>query len=263
VADSVTGSELTTLAIDRPADGVAVLRIDRPEKLNAQTVRMFTEFGIAARMLAEDVSVRAVVLTGTGVRAFSAGFDLGEIDVIADMGARSFLKFQETATEGIQAIRHLPVPVIAAVHGAAVGGGLALALAADLRLVAPTAKFSAAFIKMGLSMGELGTSVNLAALVGPAKAAEFGWTGRMIGADEALRTGLANRVVPTDDLLDEAIAMASSFAERDRGELSLAKTVLQRAAETPSFRTALDLEITAHALAAAAGSEAGAGAGPR
>src|SRR5436305_4093821 len=118
------------------------------------------------------------------------------------MGVREFLRFLETATGGIQAIRHLPYPVIAAVHGAATGGGLALALAADIRLAAPTAKFSAAFVKVGLSMGELGTSYNLTRLIGPAKAAEIGYTARIVLADEAERIGLVNRVVPSESLLD-------------------------------------------------------------
>lgn len=243
--------ELTTLRIERLPGNVSVLRIDRPDRMNAQTIRMFTEFGIAARILADD-GTRALVLTASGTRAFSAGFDLGEIDEISRMGPRSFLKFQETATEGFQAIRHLPFPVIAAVHGVAVGGGMALALAADIRLVAPEARFSAAFIKMGLSIGELGTSYNLTRLVGPGKTAEFGYTGRMIGAAEAVETGLANRIVPTDELVPEAIRMASTIAERDAGELRLQKLTLQRALELPSFLAAMDLERTAHALALAA-----------
>jgi enoyl-CoA hydratase/carnithine racemase len=244
-APDASDRELSTLTIEHLPGGVAVLRIDRPDRMNAQTVRMFAEFGIAGRILREQVDagqVRAVVLTASGDRAFSAGFDLSEIDVIAGMGVRDFLQFQETATEGIQTIRAIPVPVIAAIHGAAVGGGLALALAADVRLVAPTAKLSAAFIRMGLSIGELGTSYNLVRLVGPAKAAEFGFTGRMIDAAEAVRTGLANQVVPTETLLGEAVAMATQIAERDPAEVRLSKMLVQRSMEIPSFRAALDMQ---------------------
>src|ERR1700730_4107656 len=114
------------------------------------------------------------------------------------MGVRECLEFQETPPGGIQAIRHLPFPVIAAVHGAATGGGMALALAAAIRLVSPTAKFSAAFVKVGLSMGELGTPYTRSGLVGPGRAAEIGFTGRLVGAEEAIRIGMANRVVPTE-----------------------------------------------------------------
>src|SRR5207245_10423402 len=200
--------ELQTLTFEVVEAGLGVLRINRPERMNSQTVRMFTEYGLAARAL-RDSRLRALILTGAGERAFCAGFDLDEVDVITRMGVREFLEFQETASGGIQAIRHLPFPVIAAVHGAATGGGLALALAADIRLVSPATRFSAAFIKMGLSIGELGTSYTLTRLVGPGKTAEFGYTGRMIDAEEAVRTGLANRIVPTESLVDEAVAMAS------------------------------------------------------
>src|SRR6266699_19831 len=180
--------------------------------MNSQTVRMFTEYGLAARAL-RDSRLRALILTGVGERAFCAGFDLDEVDVITRMGVREFLEFQETASGGIQAIRHLPFPVIAAVHGAATGGGLALALAADIRLVSPTAKFSAAFLRVGLSMGELGTSYNLSRLIGPGRAAEIGYSARIVGAAEAVAIGLANRVIPADRLSDMPVALAA-FKEK-------------------------------------------------
>jgi enoyl-CoA hydratase/carnithine racemase len=164
------------------------------------------------------------------------------------MGVREFLKFQETATGGIQAIRHLPFPVIAAVHGAAAGGGLALALAADIRLAAPTAKFSAAFVKVGLSMGELGTSYNLTRLIGPARAAEIGYTARIVLADEAERIGLVNRVVPSDSLLDEAVAMGRLIAQNSPGGVRMSKRAIQRNQEITSYAAALELENRGQAL---------------
>jgi enoyl-CoA hydratase/carnithine racemase len=170
------------------------------------------------------------------------------VDVIIRMGLREFIKFQETATGGIQAIRHLPFPVIAAVHGAAAGGGLALALAADIRLVAPTAKFSAAFIKVGLSIGELGTSYNLSRLVGPGRAAEIGYSGRIVGAEEAVRIGLANRMVPAEQLLDDAVAMARLIAANSPGGVRMSKRAIQRNQEITSYAAALELENRGQAL---------------
>lgn len=239
--------ELETLQIELLDGDIAVLRINRPERMNSQTVRMFTEYNTAARAL-RDSGLRALILTGTGKRAFCAGFDLDEIDVITRMGVRDFLKFQETATGGIQAIRHLPFPVIAAVHGAATGGGMALALAADIRLVSPTAKFSAAFVKVGLSMGELGTSYNLSRLVGPGRAAEIGFTGRLVGAEEAIRIGMANRVVPTEQLFDEAVAMARLIATNSPGGVRMSKRAIQRNQEIGSYAAALELENRGQAL---------------
>ena len=239
--------ELQTLAFEMAEAGIGVLRINRPERMNSQTVRMFTEYGLAARAL-RNSRLRALILTGAGERAFCAGFDLDEVDVITRMGVREFLEFQETATGSIQAIRHLPFPVIAAVHGAATGGGLALALAADIRLVSPTAKFSAAFLKVGLSMGELGTSYNLSRLVGPGRAAEIGYTARIVGAAEAVAIGLANRVVPTDRLYDEAVALARLIAANSPGGVRMSKRAIQRNQEITSYAAALELENRGQAL---------------
>lgn len=238
---------LDTLTLELAEPGIAVLRTNRPGRMNSQTVTMFTEYNTAAYAL-RDSGVRALILTGTGQRAFCAGFDLDEIDVITRMGVREFLKFQETATGGIQAIRHLPFPVIAAVHGAATGGGLALALAADIRLVAPTAKFSAAFVKVGLSVGELGTSYNLSRLVGPGRAAEIGFTGRLVDAEEAVRIGLANRLCPAEELFGEALAMARQIAANSPGGVRLSKRAIQRNQEITSYAAALELENRGQAL---------------
>jgi enoyl-CoA hydratase/carnithine racemase len=239
--------DLETLSLEVLDAGVAVLRMNRPERMNSQTVKMFTEYNTVARAL-RDSGLRALILSGTGERAFCAGFDLDEIEVITTMGVREFLKFQETATGGIQAIRHLPFPVIAAVHGAATGGGMALALAADIRLVAPTAKFSAAFVKVGLSMGELGTSYNLSRLVGLGRAAEIGYTGRLVGAEEAVTIGLANRLVPSENLLDEALAMARLIAANSPGGVRMSKRAIQRNQEITSYAAALELENRGQAL---------------
>jgi enoyl-CoA hydratase/carnithine racemase len=236
-----------TLAVDVLDRDIAVLRVNRPDRMNSQTVTMFSEYGTAARAL-RDSGLRALIVTGTGTRAFCAGFDLDEVGVITRMGLREFLKFQETAANGISAIRHLPFPVIAAVHGAAAGGGLALALAADIRLVAPTAKFSAAFIKVGLSIGELGASYTLSRLIGPGRAAEIGFTGRLVEAEEAVRIGLANRVVPAGELMTAAVAMARQIAGNSPGGVRMSKRAIQRNQEITSYAAALELENRGQAL---------------
>ncbi|MGV9710976.1 enoyl-CoA hydratase/isomerase family protein [Gordonia sp. NPDC003424] len=244
---SIDFPSLDTLTFTEAEPGIGILRMNRPDRMNSQTVAMFHEYLAAGRAL-RDSGLRTLIVTGTGERAFCAGFDLDEIDVITKMGVREFLKFQETATGGIQSIRHLPFPVIAAIHGPATGGGFALALAADIRLAAPTAKMSAAFVKVGLSMGELGTSFNLARLVGPARAAEIGFTARIVEADEALRIGLVNQVVPSDDLLDEAMAMARLIAQNSPGGVRMSKRAIQRNSEIGSYEAALELENRGQAL---------------
>ncbi len=239
--------DLETLSFDEPEPGIGILRMNRPERMNSQTVQMFHDYLTAGRWL-RDGGLRALIVTGAGERAFCAGFDLEEISVITSMGVREFLKFQETATGGIQSIRHLPFPVIAAIHGPATGGGMALALAADIRLGAPTLKMSAAFVKVGLSIGELGTSVNLAKIVGPARAAEIGYTAKIVTAEEAERIGLVNRIVDSADLLEEAMAMARAISTNSPGGVRMSKRAIQRNAEIGSYEAALELENRGQAL---------------
>ncbi|WP_235536034.1 enoyl-CoA hydratase/isomerase family protein [Nocardioides sp. Root190] len=229
-----------------PGD-IGVLRINRPDRMNSQTIRMFSEYGEAAFAL-RDAPLRALIVTGTGTRAFCAGFDIDEVHEITEMGVREFLKFQETATGGIQGIHFLPFPVIAAVHGPATGGGLALALAADIRLCDPAAKFSAAFVKVGLSVGELGTSYHLTRLVGPARAADIGYTARIVKADEAERIGLVNRVVPTDELFDAALELARQISQNSPAGVRMSKRAIQRNMEVGSYAAALELENRGQAL---------------
>jgi enoyl-CoA hydratase/carnithine racemase len=208
---------------------------------------MFAEFGLVAHAL-RDSGARALVLRGAGEQAFCAGFEPAEIDAVTRMGVREFLGFQEMATGGLTAIRHLPFPVIAAVHGAAAGGGMSLALAADIRLAAPTAEFACSFVRVGLSAGELGTSWQLTRLVGSGRAAEIAYTGRPVAADEAERIGLVNRVVPAEALFDEAFALATAIAANSPGGVRMSKRALQRNQEITSYAAALELENRGQAL---------------
>ncbi|HEY6494149.1 MAG TPA: enoyl-CoA hydratase/isomerase family protein [Trebonia sp.] len=244
--------ELETLTLEPLDGGVVMMRVNRPHRMNSMTVRMFTEFNLVAAAL-RDSGARALIMTGAGERAFCAGFDLDEVKVIAEMGIREFLRFQELSAGGLAALRSLPFPVIAAVHGAASGGGLSLALTADIRLASPTAKFNAAFVKVGLSAGELGTSWTLTRLVGPGRAAEIAFTGRNVGADEALRIGLVNRLVPASDLLGEALSLARRIGASPAAGVRMSKRALQRNLEVASYRAAVELENRGQALLLTAG----------
>lgn len=239
--------ELQTLLVELRSDGVAVLTVNRPERANSQTVTMFHEYNDAALAL-RDSGARALIIRGAGDKAFCSGFDLAEVGVIQEMGVREFLRFQEAATGGLAAIRGLPFPVIAAIHGPAVGGGLALALAADIRLAAPTAKLSCAFVRVGLSCGELGTSWQLTRLLGYGRAAELGFTGRVVDAAEAERIGLVNRVVPAEELFVAADALAAALSSNSPGGIRLSKRALLRNQEIPSYAAALELENRGQAL---------------
>ncbi|MCE3551087.1 enoyl-CoA hydratase-related protein [Pseudonocardia sp. RS11V-5] len=237
----------TTLRLERPRDGVVVLILDRPDRLNAMTATMFGELETVARALDREEGLRVLVLTGAG-KAFCAGYDLADAEQLPGLGALGMLELQEKAARALAALRGIRVPVIAAVNGAAAGGGLSLALAADIRLGSPRARFNAAFVKIGLSAGDLGASWLLPRLIGPAAAAEFVYSGRMMGAEEAERTGLVNRVVPEEDLLATALEMAEQICGNSPGGVQLSKRALQANMEVNSYAAALELENRGQAL---------------
>lgn len=243
----MTDGPWTTLRLDRPREGVVVLTLARPDRLNAMTATMFDELETAALALDREEGLRVLVVTGEG-RAFCAGYDLADAEALPTLGALGMLDLQERAARALAAVRGIRVPVVAAVNGAAAGGGMALALAADIRLASPTAKFNAAFVKIGLSAGDLGTSWLLPRLIGPAATAEFVYTGRIMEAPEAERVGLVNRVVPADELLDTALAMAAQISANSPGGVQLSKRALQANMEVTSYAAALELENRGQAL---------------
>src|SRR3954463_15247147 len=237
---------MTTMTVEQPVDGVLVVTLNRPDRLNAMTNQMFEELDQLAQ--AHRFSdLRALIITGAG-RAFCAGFDLADADGLASLSPMGMLTQQEHAARALSGLRALPMPVIAAVNGPATGGRLALALAADIRLGSPGARFNAAFLRIGLSAGDLGTSWLLPRLIGPARAAEFCYTGRFMEADEAGRLGRLNRVVPPESLLDEALELAGQIAANSPGGVQLSKRALQANMEAASYAAALELENRGQAL---------------
>jgi enoyl-CoA hydratase/carnithine racemase len=236
-----------TLLLHCPADAVAQITLNRPDRFNAMTVTMFDELETVARAISDDRDIRVVILTGAG-RAFCAGYDLDEAEELATLSPMGMLDRQERAARALSAIRSIPVPVIAAVNGPAAGGGMSLTLMADIRLGSPAAKFNAAFVRIGLSAGDLGASWLLPRLIGPSAAAEIGFTGRIVEADEAERLGLLNRITGDDDLLDETLAMAAQIRANSPGGIRMSKRALQGNMEVTSFAAALELENRGQAL---------------
>lgn len=244
--DSLT-REYHTLVLEERSPGVVVVTLNLPARYNAMTNQMFDELERMALDLGEEDALRVVVMTGAG-KAFCAGYDLADADELSSLGAIGMLDQQERAARAMQAVRAMRVPVIAAVNGAATGGGLALSLAADLRLASPAARFNAAFVRIGLSSGDLGTSWLLTRLVGPAVTSDISFTGRLVESDEALAIGLVNRIVPADDLLDEAMALAAEIVANSPGGVQLSKRALQANMEVGSYAAAIELENRGQAL---------------
>jgi enoyl-CoA hydratase/carnithine racemase len=236
-----------TLRLEESVPGVVLATLDRPERANAMTNQMFAELEQMALDLNDEDDLRVLILTGAG-RAFCAGYDLADADALSDMGALAMLEQQERAARSLMAVRALRVPVIAAVNGAAAGGGLALALQADLRLGAPEARFNAAFVRIGLSAGDLGTSWLLTRLVGPAVTSDVCFTGRIVESAEAERIGLLNAVSEPGRLLDDALALAAQIVANSPAGVQLSKRALQANLEVGSYAAAIELENRGQAL---------------
>ncbi|MEM1113776.1 MAG: enoyl-CoA hydratase-related protein [Pseudomonadota bacterium] len=224
------------------------LTLNRPDKLNALVPALLTELIDALRAVNHSREIRAVVITGAG-RGFCAGADLapgedaGEVPGSEGMSQLGYVyKYQELLAELMLAIHECDKPVIAAVNGAAVGGGLGIALACDLRVASEAATFGAVFIKTGLSSCDVGTSYFLPRLVPPTIALELMASGRIFPASEAQSLGMLNRLVAPDTLLDAALELAQTLNANAEYGVWMTKKGFWQNLDAPSLRRAMELE---------------------
>jgi enoyl-CoA hydratase len=248
----------TTLDLDASQPGTVVMTLNRPQRLNAIDEVMVEELRDACAAIGADRAVRVVVLTGAG-RGFCSGIDLrnfGPSMLDAADPAIDRLRFQERMAALPQALRTLPQPVIAAVNGPAVGGGLALCLGADLRICSASASFGNAAIRLGLSGAEMGMSYHLPRIVGTSIAADWMLTGRTVSAEEAHRRGLVSEVVDDARLLDRARELAEQIAANSPLGVQMTKRALQVNTDATDLAAALEVEnrnqVIAHATEEAA-----------
>ncbi|MGI9601983.1 MAG: enoyl-CoA hydratase/isomerase family protein [Acidimicrobiales bacterium] len=237
---------MTFVDIDRSNPTVPVVTLNRPERLNALGTVLVAELKAAMGGLSRDREARVVIIAAAG-RAFCAGADLqGGEGPAPDAEGRgpvgSIYRSQEHIAELMTAIHECEKPVIAAVHGAAVGGGLAIALACDLRVADATAVFGSVFINVGLSSCDMGTSYFLPRIVGATRAAELMLTGRHFDAAEADRFGMLNRLVPAGEALDAARDLAEAVAANNEYGVWMTKKGLWENIDSPSYRHALEVE---------------------
>ncbi len=232
-----------TLALARE-DAVAILTFNRPEKLNAMNRQVLGEFHQALDALAADTGVRAIILTGAGEKAFVAGADISEFTTMTPVAAMQFAKDLDGA---FQKIARMPKPVLAAVNGFCLGGGCELVMSCDFIYAAENARFGQPEINLGIMPGSGGTQ-RLPRLVGKARAKELVFTGDMIDAQEALRIGLVNRVLPLAELLPAAKATAAKMAAKSGVVLGLAKAAIEEGTAT-DLLSGLAIEAKAFGLA--------------
>lgn len=263
-----TSTPQSAITLDRRDDGaIVILTLDRPHRGNALDMQTVAGLHRLLDSIKGDPGVRAVVITATGplfcagadIKAVPGDFTDTDATAYASLHARATSRItatlagQELMTSAFEKIHRLRQPVIAAVNGAAVGGGFALALACDIRIAAPGASFGAVFIRHGVSACDMGTSYHLPRLVGGARAAELMLTGRIFGATEAAAIGLVHNVVDDDVLVDTAVDKAREIARNSPLAVWMTKETMWQTIDSPGLRHALDLENRTQVMCTATG----------
>jgi enoyl-CoA hydratase len=208
-----------TILVDRRPEGYVVITLNRPDKLNALNIQLLRELHDAANSIAAEPAIRGVIITGSGEKAFAAGADIAELN---RLDGETGEEYSTRGQAALTALERLPVPVIAAVNGFALGGGCELAMACHIRLASERAKFGQPEVNLGIIPGFGGTQ-RLTRLVGPARSAEYNLTGDMIDAATAERIGLANHVYPPEQLMEKAEEMMKKILAK--GPIAVEKTL--------------------------------------
>lgn len=202
---------------------IATLTIDHQETLNALSSALLTELNAAVNEVRVDLSLRVLIITGAG-RAFVAGADIREMSTMSAAEAKAYGDFGAKVFRNIET---LPIPVIAAVNGFALGGGCELSMACDIRIASERAKFGQPEVGLGITPGFSGTQ-RMPRLIGPAKAKELIYTADIVKAEEALNIGLVNKVVSPESLMEEAMAMAKKIASKSGSAVRASKEAIDR-----------------------------------
>ena len=228
------------------SDGVATIRLNDPERLNALTFQTYGELEKLTAEMAHDDTVKVVVLTGTGKGFCSGGRVDDIIGPLLKMKGDELYKFTRMTCNVVKNMRSLKKPIIAAVNGIAAGAGAMLMLASDLRIFSDKARAAFLFVKVGLSGADMGALYLLPRIVGMGRAAELVYFGDTIDAQEAHRIGLANRVVPGETLMEEAYKWANRLKDGPLYALGVTKELLEHEGNV-NLETALEMEAMAQA----------------
>lgn len=227
--------------------GIATITFSRPERLNALTFEVYAELRDTFAALASEPGVKAIILTGEG-RGFCSGGDVDAIiGELLKQDATALLAFTRMTGALIRNIRAVPIPVIAAINGVAAGAGAVIALASDFRIAVPSASLAFLFTKVGLAGADMGAAYLLPRVVGLARATELLMLGDRVSADDALKIGLVNNVVPPDRLMEEARALAMRLASGPSFALGMTKTLLNQELDL-DFAAAIEAEAQGQAI---------------
>ncbi len=237
-----------TIRFEIVEDGIGMLTLNRPDRLNAINLAMLDELYKLFRDLDEQPEIRVIIMTGEG-KGFCSGADLKDDGLHSEEGLKAFTSaplhlevIQKKYCGVIKELRRITQPVIVGVNGHAAGGGLSLVLASDIVIASPAARFTPSFINIGLSGGELGTTYFLPRLVGPARASEILMTGRTVDAEEADRIGMLSRLVPAETLINTCLETARLMLEKSVRGLRLTKETIRQNLDAPSLENAVELE---------------------
>jgi len=249
--------EYKTIKVQEREDGISIITFNRPNRLNAIDFQFVEDLQDYINTLENNLSIRVVILTGEG-RAFCSGLDLKDGQVLFNKKVpEEFQQFeylqnkdkikravivQKLISQLMVTLRRIPQPVIAAIKGAAYGGGLSFALAADIRIAGESAKFCNAYINIGLSGADCGSSYWLPRLIGFSRAAEFMYTGRVFNAQEADKIGFVSKVVPDDEILNEALNLAKQILTKSPIGIRFTKDALNMNVDASSLESATKLE---------------------
>ncbi len=235
--------EYETIIYESPEKGIGILTLNRPHNYNAVNHKMMVELETFWKERLYDLETVVIILRGNGEKGFCAGLDMKETAELAPkMNMPEFYRFQARLARINLAMRRAPQPVICAIHGAAAGQGFSFALASDIRVITPDARFCAAYINIGLGGADMSCSYFLPRMIGAGRAYEFMYTGDFMSADEAMSLGLVSRIVEQEKLQDTAMEYAKTLMSKNHMGLRLTKEAINMNIDAGGLEQALNIE---------------------
>ncbi len=232
-----------TIEYEVKEEGIGILSLNRPRKYNSVNHQMMEELESFWKERLYDLDTHVIILIGKGERGFCAGLDMKEtMKTAPDMNVDQFYRFQARLARLTLAMRRVPQPIICAVHGAGAGLGFSFALASDVRVITQDARFSAAYINIGLGGADMACSYFLPRLIGAGRAYEFMLTGNFISAEEAMSLGLASRLVERDEIMETALDLARTMNSKNPMGLRLTKEAINMNLDAGGLEQALNME---------------------